>query len=234
MNGWRELTHAPVFGVTLTLAVYVLTVQISRRTGGRAYANPVLWSVVFIIGFLMLTGTPVEAYARGGDLVAFFLGTATVALALPLHRQVQRIKEAWLPILAATVGGATAAILVAAWVTRALGGGQQLVASMVPKSATTPVAIGVAETIGGIPALTAALVILTGILGAIAGPGLLTLLRIRDEQVRGLALGTSSHGIGTARALAEDPTAGAFSALAMAVSAVVVPVVVALLVPVLF
>lgn len=234
MSAWQQLTSTPVFGVTLTLAAYVMAVQVSRRVGGRAYANPVLWSVVVIIGFLLLTGTPVEAYARGGDLVGFFLGTATVALALPLHRQVQRIKRSWLPVLTATVAGAAAAVLVAAWVTRALGGDDQLVASMVPKSATTPVAIGVAETIGGVPALTAALVILTGILGAVAGPRFLTLLRIHDERVRGLALGTSSHGIGTARALADSPTAGAFSALAMALSAVVVPLVVALLVPALF
>jgi predicted murein hydrolase (TIGR00659 family) len=233
VSGWQELTRNPVFGVTLTLAAYVLTMQISRRLGGKAYANPVLWSVVLIIGVLVLTGTPVEAYARGGDLIAFFLGTATVALALPLHRQLNRIRTAWLPVVAASVFGATAAVLVAGWVTRALGGGPQLVASMVPKSATTPVAIGVAETVGGIPALTAALVMLTGVLGAMAGPGLLTLLRIRDEQVRGLALGISGHGIATARALSDNPTAGAFSALAMALSAVITPVVVAVSVPLL-
>lgn len=234
MSWWQELTHEPVFGVTLTLTAYLIAVQVSRRVGGRAYANPVLWSVVLIIAVLSVTGTSVEAYALGGDLVGFFLGTATVALALPLHRQLQRIRQAWLPILGATVAGATAAVVVAAWVTRALGGGQQLVASMVPKSATTPVAIGVAETIGGVPALTAGLVILTGILGAVAGPGLLRVLRMRDEEVRGLALGISSHGIGTARALADSPTEGGFSALAMALSAVITPLVVALLAHTLF
>lgn len=226
-----EITGTPVFGVVLTLGAYLVTVAVSRRTGGRAYANPVLWSCVLIVAFLLLTRTPLDAYATGGDLVAFFLGPATVALALPLHRQLRRVREALMPILVSSACGAAAAVLVAAWVTRALGGGAELVASMVPKSATTPVALAVSETIGGVPALTAALVILTGILGAVAGPGLLRLLRIRSEIAGGLALGISAHGIGTARALVDSPTAGAFSALAMALSAVITPVLVALWVP---
>lgn len=230
---WSEMTRTPVFGAVLTLGVYLLTGAVSRRAGGRAYANPVLWSCVLIVAFLLLTRTPLDAYAAGGDLVAFFLGPATVALALPLHRQLRRVREALAPIVVSSVCGATAAVLVAAWVTRALGGRTELVASMVPKSATTPVALAVSETIGGIPALTAALVILTGILGAVAGPGLLRLLRIRSEIAGGLALGISAHGIGTARALTQSPATGAFSALAMALSAVITPVVVALCVPLL-
>lgn len=233
MSAWWALTASPVFGVVLTLAVYQLTVLVARRVRGSALANPVLWSVALIIGVLVVTGTPVEAYARGGDLVAFFLGPATVALALPLHRQLDRVKQAIAPILAASVFGATASVLVAAWVTKALGGSRELVASTVPKSTTTPVALAVAETIGGIPALTAALVILTGVLGAVAGPGLLRLVRIRDEVATGLAMGISAHGIGTARALGRSQTAGAFSALAMALSAVITPVVIALALPLL-
>lgn len=233
MNAWQTLTTSPVFGVVLTLAIYQLTVLVARRARGNAFANPVLWSVVLIIAVLLVTKTPPEAYAHGGDLIGFFLGPATVALALPLHRQLDRVKEAIPPILAASVFGATAAVLVAAWVTRALGGSRELVASMVPKSTTTPVALAVAETIGGIPALTAALVILTGVLGAVAGPGLLRLVRIRDEIANGLALGISAHGIGTARALAQSQTTGAFSALAMALSAVITPVVIAVALPLL-
>ncbi|WP_432557548.1 LrgB family protein [Granulicoccus sp. GXG6511] len=233
MTLWNSLTSSPVFGVVVTLGVYQLTVLVARRARGRAYANPVLWSCVLLVAMLGLTRTPVEDYARGGDLIAFFLGPATVALALPLHRQLDRVKEAVIPIVAASVFGASAAVLVAGWVTRALGGGNALVASMLPKSATTPVALAVSETIGGIPALTAALVILTGVLGAVAGPGLLRLIRIRSEIAGGLAMGISAHGIGTARALGESQLMGAFSALAMALSAVVTPIVVALLLPVL-
>ncbi len=230
---WRELTASPVFGVVLTLGVYQLTVAIARRARGRAIANPILWSVVLIVALLLLTGTPVEEYARGGDIVAFFLGPATVALALPLHRQLDRIKEALVPILAASLLGASAAVLIGVWVTGALGGSTEIIASMAPKSATTPVALAISESVGGIPALTAALVILTGVLGAVAGPGLLTLLRIRNELARGLAMGISGHGIATARALTESQTAGAFSALAMALSAVITPAVVAAVLPLL-
>lgn len=230
---WRELTTSPVFGVVVTLAAYQLTVTVAKRLRGRAYANPVLWSVVLILALLLVTDTPPEAYAEGGDLIAFFLGPATVALALPLHRQLARIRAALVPILVSSLFGASAAVLVAMWVTKALAGGPELVASMAPKSATTPVALAVSETAGGIPALTAALVILTGVLGAIAGPGLLTLVRIRSELARGLALGISAHGIGTARALTDSQTAGAFSALAMALSAVITPVVVAVAMPLL-
>ncbi|WP_425309269.1 LrgB family protein [Ammonicoccus fulvus] len=230
---WRELTASPVFGVVLTLGAYQLTVAIARRARGRAIANPILWSVVLIVALLLLTGTPVEEYARGGDIVAFFLGPATVALALPLHRQLDRIKEALAPILAASVLGASAAVLVGVWVTGALGGSAEVIASMAPKSATTPVALAISDSVGGIPSLTAALVILTGVLGAVAGPGLLTLLRIRNEISRGLAMGISGHGIATARALTESQTAGAFSALAMALSAVITPAVVAAVLPLL-
>lgn len=227
MITWSMFTSTPVFGVVATLAAYQLAVGVARRARGRAYANPVLWSAVLLVVLLLATGTPVSDYAAGGDLIAFFLGPATVALALPLYRQIHRVKEALIPIVASSVFGATAAVFIAGWVTKALGGGPELVASMLPKSTTTPVALAVSETIGGIPPLTAALVILTGVLGAVAGPGLLRLLQIRSEIANGLAMGISAHGIGTARALGESQTTGAFSALAMALSAVITPVVVA-------
>ena len=224
MSLWQTLTGSPLFGVVLTLGVYQVAVTVARRARGRAYATPVFWSVVIIVVRLLGSKTPLEAYARGGDMIGFFLGPATVALALPLYRQLDRIKQAALPILGASVCGATAAVLVAGWVTKARGGSRELVASMLPKSATTPVALAVTETIGGIPALTAALVILTGVLGAVAGPAVLRLARIRSELAHGLAMGISAHGIGTARALGESQATGAFAALAMALSAVITPV----------
>ena len=231
MNPWQAMTATPLFGVVVTVGAYLFAVAVARRARGKAYANPVLWSVVIIIVLLALTKTPVEHYQAGGDLIAFFLGPATVALALPLHRQLAHIKKALVPTLMASVFGATTAIFAAVWITRALGGSHDLVASMIPKSTTSPVALAITDTIGGIPALTAALVILTGVLGAIAGPGLLRLVHIRNDIAVGLAMGVSAHGIGTARALTQNPTQGAFAALAMALSAVITPVAVALLLP---
>lgn len=233
MSGLDGFVATPLFGVTLTLAGYTGARWLARRCGDHPLANPVLWSIVVIGGVLLVSGVDYADYLNGAGIIAFFLGTATVALALPLHLQWDRIRAAAVPIVGAVLAGVLAACVCAVLVTVALRGSRDLALSMAPKSATTPVAIAVAEQIGGLPELTAALTVLTGVLGAVLGPVLLTLLRIRDPRTRGLALGISSHGIGTARALTESPVTGAFSALGMAVSTLVTPVLVVVLVPVL-
>jgi predicted murein hydrolase (TIGR00659 family) len=172
---------------------------------------------------------PYRDYLEGGSFVGFWLGPATVALALPLHREWHLVRRAAVPILTGVVAGALVSICAAVLVTRAAGGSRALQLTMAPKAATTPVSIAVSDQIGGIPPLTAVLTILAGITGAVVGPWLLDRLRIRDPRARGLALGAASHGIGTARALRESSVEGAFSALAMGLTAlatsVLVPVV---------
>lgn len=231
MTALDGFVATPLFGLTLTLAVYVGAQRVAQRCGNHPLANPVLWSIVVIGGILLVTGIDYADYLNGAGIIGFFLGTATVALALPLHVQWDRIRTAAVPIVGAVVVGVLVAIVAAALITLALGGSRELALSMAPKSATAPVAIAIAEQIGGLPELTAALTILTGIVGAVLGPGILTLLRLRDPRTRGLALGVASHGIGTARALTESSVTGAFSALGMAVSTIVTPVLVAALVP---
>jgi predicted murein hydrolase (TIGR00659 family) len=174
-----------------------------------------------------------DDYMRGGSVIALLLGPATVALAWPLHLEMGLVRRAVVPILGAVAVGSGVAIVVAVVTTELLGGADDLALSMAPKSTTTPVAIALADSIGGIPALTAVLTVLTGVVGAVLGPRLLSLLRIHDRTVRGLAVGTSSHGIGTAQMIQESRTEGAFSGLAMALTALATSVWLPVLVPLL-
>jgi putative effector of murein hydrolase len=152
-----------------------------------------------------------------------------VALALPLYRQLHALRRSAVAVAVALIAGSAVASLSAMAIARSLGAETQIVLSMAPKSVTSPIAMGIAEQIGGLPSLTAALVLITGITGAVIGPWVLDRLKIGDPRARGLAMGTASHGIGTARALAETETAGAFAGLAMGLNGVVT----ALLVPIL-
>ena len=229
----QDLAATPVFAVTLTLAAYAGARALWERSGRHPLVNPVLVAIVVVAGVNAVAGVDYATYWEGGRIIALFLGPATVALAWPMHRELGRVRAAAVPILSAVVIGSGVAVVVAFTVTRLLGGGERLAASMAPKSATTPVAIALAQEVGGVPALTAVLTILTGILGAVAGPRLLTWLRVRDPRVRGLAVGVSSHGIGTAQMLHESRTEGAFSGLGMALSALATTVWVPLLVPLL-
>lgn len=228
-QAWTGLVHSPLLGITLTLAAYQAARWFWRRTRGHSLANPVLVAIVLVAGFLLLTRTDYADYLRGGQYIAFLLGPATVALALPLYAQANRIRRSAPMILLAVAAGSLTAITVGILATRLTGGSTELALSMAPKSATTPVSIAVSQATGGISALTAVFTILTGVLGAVAAPAVLSLVRVRDERVRGLAMGVVSHGIGTARLLADEPAAGAFAALAMAINALVTAIAVPVL-----
>ena len=229
---WQWLVGSPLFGLTVTLAAYAVGRWAHERTRSPVL-QPVLVAVVLVGGLLLLTDVDYAQYLTGGRYVGFWLGPATVALALPLHRQLGRIRRAALPVLVGVLAGATTAVTSAVLLTRLAGGARDLQLTMAPKAATTPVSIAISEHIGGIPPLTAAVTVLAGITGAVVGPWVLDRVGVHDRRARGMALGAASHGIGTSRALLEDPTEGAFSALSMALSAlatsVLVPVAVTLL-----
>jgi len=231
--GWSAVVDSPVLGLAVTLAAYQLGRLAWRRSGGRPWINPVLLAILLVAAFLEVTGIDYATYMEGGSVIALLLGPATVALAWPLHCELPLVRRAALPVLTGVVVGAGVAVTSAVLLTRLAGGGHALVLSMAPKSTTTPVAIALSSTIGGVPSLTAVLTILAGITGAVAGPRVLDLVRVRDPRVRGLAVGVASHGIGTAQMLHESRTAGAFSGLAMALSALATSVWVPLLVPLL-
>jgi predicted murein hydrolase (TIGR00659 family) len=193
----------------------------------------VLLSVLALVAILWATGTPYATYFEGAQFVHFLLGPATVALAIPLYAQLARLKRLALPLLLTLVVGSVTAAMSAVAVAAALGGSRVTQLSLAPKSVTTPIAMGIAERIGGLPSLTAVLVIMTGILGAIGARYVYRLLAVEDEAVRGFALGLASHGIGTARAFQESEQAGAFAALAMGLNGLATALLVPLLVPLL-
>lgn len=206
-------------GITLTLVVFYLFSELHTRK--RAfYTNPVLLSIITIAAILRWFGIPYGSYMDSAVILKFLLGPAVVSLAVPVYKGRETIKAYAKEITLGIAVGGTVAILSAFYIAKLLGGSEEVLLSIAPKSVTTAIAIGISEKIGGIPALTAVLVILTGIMGNALGPELLGLARVRDRIARGLAMGVSSHGLGTARIILEDELAGAVSGLAMALNGV--------------
>lgn len=226
---WVYLSASPLLFLTMTLLAYKGGLWLHQRCNYNALVNPVLIAVTVLVALLALTETDYSTYFEGAQFVHFLLGPATVALAIPLYRQVQQVRKSLLAILVAVTCGSLAAVVSAVGIGWMLGASEQTLLSLAPKSVTTPVAMGISEQLGGLPSLTAAAVILTGIIGAMTGTGLLKMLRIEDSRASGLAIGVASHGIGTARALQINEVAGAFSGLAMGLNALAT----ALLIPIL-
>lgn len=222
------LAHSPLPWLVLTLLAYLAGVWLFQRSGGNPLLIPVLTAVAMVVGVLWLTGTPYPVYFEGVQPLYFLIGPATVALAVPLYGQLDRIRQMWLPIGIALLVGSSAAIVSALGVAWALGGSLETLMSLAPKSASMPFALPVAERLGGLASLAAVAVAITGIAGTIMARPLLNLLRVHDPAVRGFAVGLTAHAIGTAREIQDNQTAGAFAALAMGLNgiatAVLVPV----------
>jgi predicted murein hydrolase (TIGR00659 family) len=224
---WVYLAADPLLWLTLTLVAYQGGLWLHRRYGGNPLLNPVLIAVLLLVGVVLGTGVQYRDYFAGAQFVHFLLGPATVALAVPLFRQLASVRRALPALLGALVAGSLTAAGSAVLIGWALGADRQTLLSLAPKSATTPIAMGVAEQIGGLPSLTAVLVILTGIVGAVIATATLNLIGVKDWRARGFAVGTVAHGIGTARAFQVHPIAGAYAGLAMGfnglLTAVVLP-----------
>lgn len=228
---WVYLAAAPLLGLTITLIAYQIAQGIYARTRFNPLANPVLIAVALLVALLEITGTPYATYFEGAQFVHFLLGPATVALALPLYRQWPKLRRTALPLMGGLVAGSLTAIVSAVGVAALLGASHQTIASLAPKSATTPIAMAVALETGGIPSLTAVLVISTGVFGAVFARSILNVLRIAEPEVRGFALGVASHGIGTARAFQISEEVGAFAGLGMGLNGVFTAIVVPVLLP---
>jgi putative effector of murein hydrolase len=221
---WVYLSSTPLFGLTATLLVYVAAQAAYARLGQAPWANPVLWSVLVIAAGLLASGTAYPTYFSGAQFIHFLLGPAVVALAWPLWLRRVALRAHWLRFVLAALLGGTAAAGSAVGLAWALGLPLDVLLSLAPKSVTAPVAMGVAEKIGGIPALAAVFAVVTGMVGALSGKTLFALLGIATDatgwMARGFALGTAAHGIGAARALQVNADAGAWAALALGLQVV--------------
>lgn len=229
---WTYLAEEPLLWLTATLIAYCLGDAAFKVSGKRPYVNPVLIAVALLAVVLWTTATPYQTYFEGAQFVHFMLGPATVALAAPLYGNLSRIRASAIPLLCALLAGSVTAILSALGVAYALGIRGDVLISIAPKSVTAPVALGISESMGGQPTLTAVLVILTGIMGAVMATPLLNRLGVTDWRARGFAVGVASHGIGTARAFQVNETAGAFAGIGMGLNAllttVLAPIIVSL------
>lgn len=230
---WVYLSQTPLLWLTVTLIVYAATDAASQALRRHPLANPVLHATWLIGLFLWLTGTSYTTYFGGAQFVHFLLGPATVALAVPLYENRKRVLAALVPMAVALVIGCITAIVSVVWLAEFAGLPRNVVLSLAPKSVTAGVAMGISESLGADPSLTAACVIITGIIGAIIVTPLMNALRIKDFRARGFAVGLASHGIGTAQAFQVDAIAGVFAGIAMSlnalITALIVPVAVTLL-----
>jgi predicted murein hydrolase (TIGR00659 family) len=217
---WVYLSATPLFGLTATLVVYVLAHAGYTRLGQPPWANPVLWTVLVLAALLTATDTPYPTYFAGAQFIHFLLGPAVVALAWPLWQRREELRQRWRAVLIAALAGGAAAAASAVAIGSALGLPGEVLRSLAPKSVTAPVAMGIAEQLGGIPALAAVFAVLTGLTGAVSAKYLFDALGIAPMAVRGFALGTAAHGIGAARALQVHPDAGAYAGLALGVQVV--------------
>ncbi|MBN9042061.1 MAG: hypothetical protein BGP05_09270 [Rhizobiales bacterium 62-47] len=230
---WVYLSQTPLLWLTVTLLVYAAADAASLATHRHPLANPVLHSVWIIGLILLLTGTPYARYFDGAQFVHFLLGPATVALAVPLYENRKTVLSAVVPMVVALVAGSITAIVSIVLLAELIGLPRDVVLSLASKSVTAGVAMGVSQSLGVNPSVTAIAVVLTGIMGAIIVTPLMNSMRITDYRARGFAVGLASHGIGTARAFQVDTVAGVFAGVAMSLNALLTSLIVPLLVSVL-
>ncbi len=217
---WVYLEEQPLVWLTLTLAIFLAAVWVNRRARGLPLLHPTILAMVVLIGLLLVTGTDYDTYFEGAQFIHFLLGPATVALAVPLHDNLRQIRRLLLPIGLACIAGVSVAAATAVGLAWLAGVRGATLASLAPKSVTTPISMGVAEQIGGLPSLAAGIVLLTGVVGVVAAKPLFRLMGIRDERAQGLALGVAAHGFGTAYALGISLRAGAFAGLGLGLAGI--------------
>lgn len=215
---WVYLSTSPLLWLTATLLAYQLALALHVRAKANPLVNPVMIAIAILVVLLAVTGTPYKNYFDGAQFVHFLLGPATVALAIPLYQQLAKLKRHWLSFLAGTLLGSASTVMTAMGIAWLLGATPAVILSLAPKSVTTPIAMGIAEKIGGLPSLTAVMVIVTGIVGASLAQYIMRFIKVRDDSICGFAMGVTAHGLGTARAFQVSAEMGAFAGLAMGVT----------------
>lgn len=232
-SAWQAVAHHPLFGVGLTLAAYQLASALYERSR-LMFLQPVLVSMALVIAVLVPLGIGYDEYRQSTTLLNLLLGPATVALAVPLFLNLKRIRQLFWPTLLTLALGGLVATVMGVGLAWAFGAEHMVLMTMAPKSVTSPIAMLVAEQIGGVAALAAVFVLITGVIGAMLGPEMLRRVGVHHPAAQGMALGITAHAVGTARALQEGEECGAFAALAMSLmgvaTAVLLPLAVAMIV----
>lgn len=216
----NDIISSPVFGVLISLITYEIGVLIKQKLKLSIF-NPLLIAIIILIVFLMKFNIKYEDYNNGGQVISFFLAPATIALALPLYKKFSLFKANALPILAGILCGSASGILSVIVFAKMFNLSGQLAKSLIPKSITTPIGMALSNQLGGLPAITVVAIIITGILGSIIGPFLYKILKINDKVALGIAMGSASHAVGTAKAMEIGETEGAMSGLTIAISGIV-------------
>ncbi|MFH5184600.1 LrgB family protein [Paenibacillus sp. TAB 01] len=217
----EEIVQTPLFGVAISVISYTAALRLQKKW---SWLHPLFVGSAAIIIFLLLTHIPYEAYAKGGAMLEFLLGPATVALGIPLYKNAKRIGSSFASILGGITVGSISALLLSAALVWCLGGNLQMMLTMMPKSVTSPVSLEISRQAGGIPELTVVLTVLTGLIGSMIGPELLRWAGVRDDISLGTAIGTASHGIGTARVIRDSELQGSISGFAMGIAAILTSV----------
>lgn len=216
----NEIISSPIFGVLTSIIAYQIGVFIKQKLKLSIF-NPLLIAIIILIVFCTKFNIDYKDYNNGGQVISFFLAPATVALALPLYKKFSLFKQNAFPILVGIFCGATSGILCVIALAKAFGLSGVLTKSLIPKSITTPIGMALSSQIGGEPSITVVAIIITGILGSIIGPFLYKVLKIKDKVAMGIAMGSASHAVGTAKAMEIGETEGAMSSLTIAISGII-------------
>ncbi|WP_410509373.1 LrgB family protein [Methanosarcina hadiensis] len=216
----NEFLGTPLFGILLSLVAFQIGTLLYKKTRSSLF-NPLLVGFVLVILFLLYFRIDFETYNVGGDYISFFLGPSTVVLAVPLYKKIKLLKTDALPIIAGISAGCITGILSILILSSLFGLDQVITSSLVPKSVTTPIGIEISKQIGGLPAITVAAIVVTGITGAVLGPLICRFFRIKDSVAVGIAIGTASHALGTTRAIELGETEGAMSGLAIGIAGII-------------
>ena len=228
----NAIINSPLFGIFLTLVAFETGVFISNKFK-YSFLNPLLIANVLIVGFLLITGIRLESYNVGGDYISMMLSPATVVLAVPLYRQISKLRQFWKPILAGIIAGSLTSIACVIVVSKLIGLSETLMLSLLPKSITIPMGSVVSAQIGGLPPVTIIAITITGITGAVAAPAVCRFCRIKHKVAQGIAIGTASHALGTTKAMEMGEVQGAMSSLSIGIAglftAIVAPIILSLI-----
>jgi predicted murein hydrolase (TIGR00659 family) len=216
----KDLINSPLFGVTISLLAFEFGNWLYKKTKIAVF-NPLLISCTLIVIFLLKFNISLETYNKGGQMISFFLAPATVVLAVPLYKKLKLLKANAVPILTGIVAGSVTGMSSIILLGKLFGLNETLKLSLVPKSVTTPIGIDISSQLGGIQPVTVAAIIITGIFGAVAGPFICKLLKVKDKVAVGIAMGTASHALGTTKAVELGETEGAMSSLAVGVAGLI-------------